>query len=147
MESTLVIIKPDGVAHGLIGEIISRYEKARLSISALRIKNLSREAVEGFYAEHIRKDFFGRLVEFMSCGPSVLMVLYGENAVEAARMINGATSPGEALPGTIRYDFALNERKNVVHSSDSPESAKREIGYWFGKEEMATYSPHSFVCN
>jgi nucleoside-diphosphate kinase len=146
MESTLVIIKPNGVSHGLIGEIISRYEKARLSVSALKIIRPLPKEMEGFYAEHVQKEFFTGLVEFMSSGPVVLMVLYGENAVEAARIINGSTSPLEAVPGTIRYDFAQNERRNVVHSSDSLKHAAREIKFWFKGKDLITYPPRSFVC-
>ena len=146
MESTLVIIKPDGVTSGLIGEVISRYEKARLSISALKIIKPEKKEIEGFYSEHKGRDFFNGLVKFMLTGPMVLLVLYGDNAVESARKINGATSPDEAEPGTIRHAFATNTRRNVVHSSDSADSAEREITFWFGKDELVVYEPHSFVC-
>ncbi|MFC1586183.1 nucleoside-diphosphate kinase [Fibrobacterota bacterium] len=146
MEYTLVMIKPNGVANGLIGKIINRYETSRLSISAIKIKHLSQKEAEGFYAEHVGKDFFARLVAFMISGPSILMVLHGHNAIEAVRVINGATSPKDAMPGTIRYDYAPDERKNLVHSSDSTESAKREIAYWFSDEDIVAYAPHSFIC-
>ena len=145
MESTLVMIKPNGVLNGLVGEIISRYEKSRLSIRAIKITNLSKNKVGGFYAEHEKKVFFQKLVEFVTSGPVILMVLYGENAIETARAINGATSPLDALPGSIRYDFAPDERRNIIHSSDNPQSARWEVEYWFTPDDLVTYSPHSFV--
>ena len=145
MESTLVIIKPNGVQGGLIGEIIGRFEKARLGVAAVRIQNISRKEAEGFYAEHSARGFFGELVSFMISGPVVLLALRGEKAVEAVRHMNGATNPQNALPGTIRYDFAPNTGENVVHSSDSPESATREIAFWFKVDELAEYAPASRV--
>jgi len=145
MEMTLVIIKPNGVLGGLVGEIINRYEKARLGVAGIRIRNITREEAEGFYAEHRERGFFGELVGFMTSGPVVLLALRGEKAVEAVRQMNGATNPANALPGTIRYDFAPNTGENVVHSSDSPESAAREIAYWFKSNELVEYSPASHV--
>jgi nucleoside-diphosphate kinase len=131
MESTLVMIKPNGVKDGLIGEVIGRYEKARLSIGKITLKTMSKTEAEGFYIEHQGKEFYPPLIEFMSSGPVIIMVLEGDNAIEAVRAINGATSPSDASPGTIRYDFAPDVRRNIVHSSDSPTSASREIGFWF----------------
>jgi nucleoside-diphosphate kinase len=145
MEITLVIIKPNGVRGGLIGEIISRYEKARLAVTALRLQPISRPEAEGFYAEHKERGFFGELVDFMTSGPVVLLALRGEKAVEAVRQMNGATNPKNALPGTIRFDFAPSTGENVVHSSDSPESAMREVTYWFKPSELCEYNPRSHV--
>lgn len=145
MQTTFVIIKPNGVRGGLIGEIIARYEKARLGVAAIRLGVITREQAEGFYAEHKERGFFGELVDFMTSGPVVLLALRGEKAVEAVRHMNGATNPANAQPGTIRYDFAPNTGENVVHSSDSPESAAREVAYWFKAEELTAYEPASFV--
>jgi nucleoside-diphosphate kinase len=147
MESTLVIIKPNGVKGGIIGEIIARYEKSRLSVSAVKIKTLTKQEAEGFYAEHKERGFFGELVGFMTSGPVVLLALSGEKAVEKVRTINGATNPANALAGTIRHDFAPNTGENVVHSSDSPESAAREIAYWFEKKELVSYPAFSSLKN
>jgi len=145
MQTTFVIIKPNGVKGGLIGEIISRFEKARLGVAAIRIGVITREQAEGFYAEHKERGFFGELVDFMTSGPVVLLALRGEKAVEAVRHMNGATNPANALPGTIRFDFAPNTGENVVHSSDSVESAAREVAYWFKDDELTEYAPASHV--
>ncbi len=146
MESTFVMVKPNGVAGGLIGEIIGRYEKSRLAVSAIQIKHMTQDEAEGFYAEHKERPFFGELVEFMTSGPTLLLVLKGENAVEAARTLNGATNPADAAPGTIRYDFAPDMGKNIVHSSDSVESAQREISYWFSESNsLISYPAHSSI--
>jgi nucleoside-diphosphate kinase len=145
METTLVIIKPNGVKGGLIGEIIARYEKARLSLSALKLKNLMREEAEEFYGEHKGKGFFPELVAFMTSGPVVLLALKGEKAVETVRNINGATNPKNAMPGTIRYDFAPNTGENIVHSSDSAASAAREISFWFKPAELVAYPTYSHI--
>jgi nucleoside-diphosphate kinase len=147
MESTLVIIKPNGVKGGIIGEIISRYEKSRLSVSAVKIKNLTKQEAEGFYAEHKERGFFGELVGFMTSGPVVLLAFSGEKAVEKVRTINGATNPANASAGTIRHDFAPNTGENIVHSSDSAESAAREIAYWFEKTEIVSYPAYSHLKN
>jgi nucleoside-diphosphate kinase len=141
MEKTLVIIKPNGVSSGLIGTIISRYEASRLAVSAIKIKQLTISDIQGFYAEHVGKDFFAGLSEFMVSGPVILLALSGENAVQVVRTMNGATNPAQALPGTIRYDFAPSIQKNVVHSSDSVDSALREIAFWFNQEELVEYHP------
>ncbi len=145
MQTTFVIIKPNGVRGGLIGEIISRYEKARLAVAAIEIRTITRAEAEGFYAEHKERGFFGELVDFMTSGPVVLLALRGEKAVEAVRHMNGATNPQNALPGTIRHDYAPNTGENVVHSSDSPESAAREVAYWFTPERLVEYAPASHV--
>ena len=145
METTFAIIKPNGVKGGLIGEILGRYEKARLSVTAMRLRRVTREEVEGFYAEHKGKRFFAELVDFMTSGPLVLLALTGDKAVEAVRQMNGATNPKNALPGTIRHDFAPSTGENIVHASDSPESARREMDYWFKPEERVEYSARSHV--
>lgn len=147
MESTLVIIKPNGVKGGIIGEIIARFEKSRLSVSGIKIKTLTKQEAEGFYAEHKERGFFGELVGFMTSGPVVLLALSGEKAVEKVRTINGATNPANALAGTIRHDFAPNTGENVVHSSDSADSAAREIAYWFEKKELVSYPAYSHLKN
>jgi nucleoside-diphosphate kinase len=145
METTLVIIKPNGVTGGLIGEIVNRYEKARLAVAGIRICSITRAEAEGFYAEHSGRGFFGELVDFMTSGAVVLLALRGQKAVEAVRQMNGATNPKDALPGTIRFDFAPSIGENVVHSSDSVESAAREVAYWFKSGELADYTPASHI--
>jgi nucleoside-diphosphate kinase len=145
METTFVIIKPNGVKNGLIGEIIARYEMARLSLSALKLKTISKEEAEAFYGEHKERGFFPELVAFMTSGPSVLLALSGEKAVEKVRTLNGATNPANASPGTIRHDFAPNTGENIVHSSDSPTSAAREVAFWFEKSELSSYPAYSHI--
>ena len=139
MQKTFVMIKPNGVLNGLIGRVIARYESSGLSVCGIKILHPSKEKVEGFYAEHKGREFFEPLVDFMSSGPTVMMVLSGNEAIKVARAINGATNPDEAAPGTIRYDYAPNTRMNVVHSSDSEESAEREMFYWFDESEIVSY--------
>ena len=145
METTFAIIKPNGVSGALIGEILGRYEKARLAVAAMRLRQVTRSEVEGFYAEHKERGFFGELVAFMTSGPVVLLALRGEKAVEAVRQMNGATNPKNAQPGTIRFDFAPSTGENIVHASDSVESARREVAYWFKPEELVEYSIRSRV--
>ncbi|MDN3554457.1 nucleoside-diphosphate kinase [Halomonas maura] len=135
-ERTLSIIKPDAVAKNVIGEIESRFEKAGLKIVAAKMLQLSQEQAEGFYAEHKERPFFGDLVGFMTSGPVVVQVLEGENAIAANRDLMGATNPKEAEAGTIRADFAQSIDANAVHGSDSPESAAREIAYFFQDSEI-----------
>lgn len=135
-ERTLSIIKPDAVAKNAIGDIKSRFEKAGLQIVASKMIHLSREQAEGFYAEHSERPFFGDLVSFMISGPVVVQVLEGDNAIAANRDLMGATNPKEAEAGTIRADFAESIDANAVHGSDSPESAKREIDYFFQASEI-----------
>jgi nucleoside-diphosphate kinase len=145
METTLLIIKPNGVSGGLIGEILGRFEKSRLAIAGMKLKSLSKTEVEGFYAEHKERGFFGELVAFMASGPVVLVALRGEKAVETVRAMNGATNPQNALPGTIRFDFAPSTGENTVHSSDSPASAAREVAYWFQPSELSEYPAYSHI--
>ncbi|MCK0767322.1 nucleoside-diphosphate kinase [Chromohalobacter canadensis] len=135
-ERTLSIIKPDAVAKNVIGEIESRFEKAGLKIVAAKMLQLSQAQAEGFYAEHKERSFFGDLVGFMTSGPVVVQVLEGDNAIATNRDLMGATNPKEAEAGTIRADFAQSIDANAVHGSDSPESAEREIAYFFGSEEI-----------
>lgn len=136
MERTLVLIKPDGVRRALCGEIIRRFEQRGLRIAAMKLCRLSRETAERHYAEHIGKPFFPSLVEFITSGPVVALVLQGESAIQAVRSMMGRTNPLEAAPGTIRGDFALTMSNNVVHGSDGSVSAEREIGNFFSAEEI-----------
>lgn len=131
-ERTLILIKPDGVRRGLSGEILARIERKGLTIAALELKHVSTEVAEGHYAEHKEKPFFGSLLEFITSGPVVAAVLEGPRAIAAFRQLAGGTDPVEkAVPGTIRGDFGLETQENLVHGSDSPESAAREIALWF----------------
>jgi nucleoside-diphosphate kinase len=131
MERTLILVKPDAFARNLTGEIIARFERKGLRIVALRYMTMTRELAERHYAEHEGKSFFAELVEFITSGPLVAMVLEGEEAVTAARQVIGATNPLEASPGSIRGDFAIAVGTNMVHGSDGPESATREIDLFF----------------
>lgn len=136
LERTLSIIKPDAVAKNLIGAIYTRFESAGLRIVASKMMHLSKEQAEGFYAEHSERPFFGALVEFMTSGPIVVQVLEGEEAILKNREIMGATNPAEALAGTLRADYAETIDENAVHGSDAPETAAREIAYFFSDEEI-----------
>jgi nucleoside-diphosphate kinase len=128
---TLILVKPDAFARGLTGEVIARFERKGLAIAAMRHMTVDRGLAERHYDEHREKPFFGELVEFITGGPLVAMVLEGHEAVAAARQAIGATDPLEAAPGSIRGDFGLEVQTNLVHGSDSPESAAREIGLFF----------------
>lgn len=131
-EQTLVLIKPDGVRRGVVGEIISRIERKGLTLVALELKDVDEALARAHYAEHSERPFFGELVEFITSGPVVAAILQGPRAVAAFRQLAGGTDPVEkATPGTIRGDFGLETQFNLVHGSDSPESAAREIGLWF----------------
>lgn len=131
MERTLILVKPDAFARNLTGEIIARFERKGLKLVALKQETLTREIAEQHYAEHNGKPFFGELVDFITSGPLVAMVLEGESAVEAARQVIGATNPLQSAPGSIRGDFAISIGQNMVHGSDSPESAARESHLFF----------------
>src|ERR671938_699549 len=131
MDRTLILIKPDAFERGLTGEIIARFERKGLKIVALKHMTVQRDQAEEHYAEHKERPFFGELVQFITGGPLVAMVLEGYEAVTAARQVIGATNPLEAAPGSIRGDFGLEVQTNLVHGSDSPESAAREIGLFF----------------
>lgn len=131
-ERTLVLVKPDGVSRGLVGEVIVRIERKGLTLAALELRTVPQELAEQHYAEHGDKPFFGELLEFITSGPVVAAVAQGERAVAAFRQLAGGTDPVEkAVPGTIRGDFALETQSNLVHGSDSVDSAKREIALWF----------------
>ena len=136
LQRTLSIIKPDAVKRHLIGAILARFEQQGFNITAAKMVQLSREQAEGFYAEHQGKPFFEPLVEYMTSAPVFVSVLEKENAVQDYRTLMGTTNPETAADGTIRRDFALNQRENSVHGSDSPESAAREIAYFFASEEI-----------
>ena len=131
METTLVLIKPDAVRRGLIAEILGRFERRGLRLRGLRLMQLDRTTAERHYAEHAERPFFGELVEFITGGPLVAMVLEGYSAISAARQVIGSTNPLEASPGSIRGDYALEVQTNLVHGSDGPESSAREIGLFF----------------
>ena len=136
LERTFSIIKPDAVAKNAIGAIYNRFETAGLRIVASKMVHLSREQAEGFYAEHKERPFFKALVDFMTSGPVMVQVLEGDNAVVRNRQIMGATNPAEADAGTLRADYAESIDENAVHGSDAPESAAREIAYFFSDEEI-----------
>jgi nucleoside-diphosphate kinase len=131
MDRTLILVKPDAFARSLSGEIIARFERKGLRVVALRHMTMSRELAEQHYAEHAERPFFGELVDFITSGPLLAMVLEGIDAVKAARQLIGATNPLEAAPGSIRGDFAIETGQNMVHGSDSPESAARESALFF----------------
>jgi nucleoside-diphosphate kinase len=132
MDRTLILVKPDAFARGLSGEIIARFERKGLRIAALRHMTVDRELAQQHYAEHAERPFFGELVDFITSGPIVAIVLEGPDAVRAARQVIGATDPLEAAPGSIRGDLAIEMGTNMVHGSDSPESAAREATLFFG---------------
>lgn len=141
IERTLSIIKPDGVQKHVIGEIYSRFERAGLTISAAKMLRLTPELARSFYAVHKERDFYPRLVNFIASGPIMVQVLAGKDAIQKNRDLMGATNPKRAAPGTIRYDFARDAdeaelHKNIVHGSDSRETAKTEIGFFFKPEEI-----------
>lgn len=138
MERSLSIIKPDGVARGLIGEIIRRLEQQSIGIAAMKMIHMTRDQARGFYAVHKERPFFDSLTEFMSSGPCVVMVLEGKNVIARYRELMGATNYKEAAEGTIRREFATDIEKNVVHGSDAPETAAFEIGYFFNRFEIVT---------
>lgn len=131
MERTFVIIKPDGVKRGLIGEIISRYERKGLKVVECKMLHADRSTLEKHYIEHIGKPFYEELISYMMQGSILAMIVEGNNAIKLVRKINGKTNPVEAEPGTIRGDFANTMTENIVHASDSVESSEREISIWF----------------
>ena len=136
LERTLSIVKPDGVAKNLIGEVYRRFEQAGLRVVAARMRHLTPAEAEGFYAVHRERPFFRDLCSYMTSGPVIVQVLEGENAVQKNRDIMGATDPKKAAPGTIRADLAASIEENVVHGSDSAENAAREIAYFFSETEL-----------
>lgn len=133
------MVKPDGVERQLIGEIVSRFEKKGLQLVGAKLMSIPKEVAETHYGEHKEKPFFGELVSFITSGPVFAMVWQGEQAVDVTRQMIGKTNPKEALPGTIRGDYGLTVGKNIIHGSDSPESAKREINLFFKQEELTNW--------
>ena len=136
LQRTLSIIKPDGVEKNLIGEIYRRFEQAGLTIIAAKMMHLDRRQAEGFYAVHSERPFFHDLVSYMMSGPVIVQVLEGDDAIAKHRELLGATNPADAAPGTIRADFAASIEENVVHGSDSPETAANEIGFFFAESKI-----------
>ncbi|ARD49451.1 nucleoside-diphosphate kinase [Sporosarcina sp. P37] len=139
MERTFLMVKPDGVQRNLIGEIVGRFEDKGFQLVGGKLMNISQELAEQHYGEHKERPFFGELVEFITSGPVFAMVWEGENVISTARLMMGATNPKESAPGTIRGDFAVTVGKNIIHGSDSSESASREINLFFKEEELVTY--------
>jgi nucleoside-diphosphate kinase len=139
IQRTLSLIKPDGLEKGILGKLIARFEERGLKPVAVRLLRLTPQEAEGFYAVHRQRPFFKSLVEFMTSGPILAMVLEGDEAVSKNREIMGATDPAKAAAGTIRKDFATDVEKNTVHGSDSPENAAIEIGYFFNSLELQSY--------
>ena len=140
MDRTFIMVKPDGVQRNLVGEIITRFEAKGLKLAAARFEKLPEARVTEQYQEHLTKPFFPSLKQYIMGGPCFLMVWEGRNAVAIARKLIGATNPSEALPGTIRGDFGIDIGRNVIHGSDSPESAAREIAIHFMQNELVTYT-------
>jgi nucleoside-diphosphate kinase len=137
VERTLVLVKPDAVKRGLAGEILRRFEARGLTIGAARLLTVDRQLAEQHYGEHAEKPFFGELVDFITSAPTLALVLEGEGAIAVVRSTMGTTNPAESAPGTIRGDLALSMPDNLVHGSDSPESAAREVALWFGDDVVA----------
>ncbi len=140
MEKTFLMVKPDGVQRNLIGEIVARFEQKGFQLAGAKLMRIPAELAEKHYGEHKERPFFGELVDFITSGPVFAMVWQGENVISIARQMMGATNPKDALPGTIRGDFGLTVGKNVIHGSDSPESAVREIGLFFNESELVEYT-------
>jgi nucleoside-diphosphate kinase len=134
VEQTLVLVKPDAMQRRLAGEIVARLERRGLDLRAARLLTVDRSLAEEHYAEHAEKPFFGELLEFITSGPTLALVVEGEGAIQVVRTTMGATNPADAAPGTIRGDLSLSMPDNLVHGSDSPESAEREVALWFPDE-------------
>jgi nucleoside-diphosphate kinase len=130
-QRTLVLLKPDAVRRGLVGQVLARFEAKGLTIVEMELRTITAEQADRHYAEHVEKDFYPPLRAFITSGPLVALVLEGDEAIDIVRALNGATDGRKAAPGTIRGDFSLSNRENLVHASDSPESAEREIALWF----------------
>ena len=139
MERTFVMLKPDAVQRGLIGEIIQRFERRGLKIVAMKMVHLTPQFAHKHYEVHVGKPFFEGLIQYITSGPVVALMLEGTNAIEVARLTMGATNPSKAAPGTIRADFGLEMGRNLVHGSDGPDTAAFEIGLWFGDGEIVEY--------
>ncbi|MFC4354574.1 nucleoside-diphosphate kinase [Chryseomicrobium palamuruense] len=143
MEKTFLMVKPDGVQRNLIGEIVGRFENKGFQLVGAKLMQIPTELAEQHYGEHKERPFFGELVDFITSGPVFAMVWEGENVISTARLMMGATNPKDSAPGTVRGDFAVTVGKNIIHGSDSPESAEREIGLFFNQEELVSYSKSS----
>ncbi|WP_218081471.1 nucleoside-diphosphate kinase [Anthocerotibacter panamensis] len=141
MERTFIAVKPDGVQRGLVGPILSRFEQKGFKLVGLKLMVVSKELAEKHYAEHAGKPFFPGLVSFITSGPVVALVLEGKGVIAAARAIIGATNPLNAPPGTLRGDFGIDIGRNLIHGSDGPESASREIALWFSPDALADWTP------
>lgn len=139
MERTFVMLKPDAVQRGLVGEIIARFERRGLKIAAMKMVHVTPAFAHKHYEVHVGKPFFEGLIKYITSGPVVAMVLEGTNAIDVARATMGVTNPAKAAPGTVRADFALELGRNLVHGSDGPETAAFEIGLWFTEDELLTY--------
>lgn len=139
MEKTFLMVKPDGVQRNLIGEIVGRFEKKGFQLVGAKLMLITNELAKQHYGEHKERPFFGELVDFITSGPVFAMVWEGENVIAAARQMMGATNPKDSQSGTIRGDFAVTVGKNIIHGSDSPASAEREISLFFKEEELVTY--------
>ena len=139
MERTFVMVKPDGVQRGLVGEIVARFERKGLTLRAMKMITIQKALAEQHYAEHKGKGFYDSLISYITSGPVVAMVWEGDNAVDVARTLMGATDPAKSAPGTIRGDFGMFTGRNVIHGSDSPESARREINLFFNDYELQEY--------
>lgn len=139
MEKTFIMVKPDGVQRGLIGEVVRRFEQKGFKLAGAKLMQITKELAEEHYGEHKERPFFGELVDFITSGPVFAMVWEGEDVIKTSRNMIGATNPVEANPGSIRGDFALTVGKNIIHGSDSPESAEREIGLFFQDSEQVNY--------
>lgn len=140
MEKTFLMVKPDGVQRNVIGEIVSRFEKKGFQLVGAKLMSIPTELAEEHYGEHKERPFFGELVGFITSSPVFAMVWQGENVISTARQMMGSTNPKDAVAGTIRGDFGLTVGKNIIHGSDSPESAVREIGLFFKEEELVEYN-------
>ncbi len=136
LETTLILIKPDGVKRGLVGEVVRRFEARGIRLKGMKLINAPRETVELHYAEHRERPFFNGVVDYLCSGPIVALALEGENAVKSCRAMMGATNPAEAAPGTIRGDFALSIENNIVHGSADADSAVKELSIWFNQNEL-----------
>jgi nucleoside-diphosphate kinase len=139
MEKTFLMVKPDGVQRNLIGEIVSRFEQKGFQLVGGKLMSISKELAEEHYGEHKERPFFGELVDFITSGPVFAMIWEGENVITTARQMMGSTNPKDAAPGTIRGDVGVTVGENIIHGSDSPESAVREIGLFFNNEELVQY--------
>lgn len=139
MQKTFIMVKPDGVQRGLVGEIVKRFEDKGFKLVGAKLMSVSNELAETHYGEHKERPFFGELVDFITSAPVFAMVWEGEEVISTARNMIGATNPQESTPGSIRGDFAVTVGKNIIHGSDSEESAEREIALWFNENELTTY--------